>query len=228
MYLHNILQKDPKEMVRRVFEAQKTDTSPGDFIELVMEDCESIELNMSENEIERMTKQRFKKIVKSKVLKAAFKFLKTLQQNHSKMDKISYDKFEMSSYMTSPQFSNDDMSLLLSLRTRTVRGIRSDFGGLYHDKNCPLGCGETDTLQNILTCKVLKQQHASKDVTSSEIKYEDIFSSDIVKQKQVTELYRQLLDIRNNIISSLPVATTGPVHRVQPCTRLLYYLLRYL
>ena len=58
MYLHNILQKDPKEMVRRVFEAKKMDTSPEDFIELVMEDCEPIELNSSENEIERMPKQR--------------------------------------------------------------------------------------------------------------------------------------------------------------------------
>ena len=150
--------------------------------------------------------------MKAKVLKAAFEYLKNLQQSHSKMENIKYEQFETASYMTSPKFSNENVSLLLALRTRTVRGIRNDFGGLYTDKTCPLGCGEIDTLPNILTCEVLKQQHTSKDLSSCDIKFEDIFSSDITKQQQVTELYRQLLEVRNKIISSQPEDTTGPVH----------------
>ena len=59
---------------------------------------------------------------------------------------------------------------------------------------------------------VLKQKHVSKDMSTSEMQYEDIFSSNIVKQQQVTELYRQLLDVRNNILNSLPVDAAGPVH----------------
>ena len=35
------------------------------------------------------------------------------------------------------------------------------------------------------------------------------------KQKQVTELFEILLKIRNNFISSLPVACTGPVQSGQ-------------
>jgi hypothetical protein len=148
-------------MMRRVYEAQKADPSQGDFTELVTNDCEAIELGMADNEIMRMSKLKFKKVVKSKVLKAAFKYLKDLKQTHSKMDNLQYGKFEASTYLTSPQFSFDNSSLLLALRTRTVRGIRNDFGGLYPDKTCPLGCGEIDTLQNILTCAVLKQNHVS-------------------------------------------------------------------
>ena len=77
---------------------------------------------------------------------------------------------------------------------------------------CPLGCGALDTLQNILSCNVIKQHHTSHDITDSDIKYEDVFSPDIRKQKQAAELYRELLEIRNNILNSPPVATTGPVH----------------
>ena len=212
MYLQNILQRDKNEMVRRVYEAQKEDPSSGDFVELVNEDCAAIKLDMTEKDIEKMPKLRFKKIVKAKVLKAAFEYLTTLQQSHSKMQNIKYKQFETASYMTSPKFSNENVSLLLALRTRTVRGIRNDFGGLYTDKTCPLGYGEIDTLPNILTCEVLKQQHTSKYLSSCDIKFEDIFSSDIMRQQQVTELYRQLLEVRNKIISSQPVDTTGPVH----------------
>ena len=65
----------------------------------------------------------------------------------------------------------------------------------------------------VLTCNILKQYHLTKDITNSDIRYEDIFASDIIKQKQVTELYKQLLDIRNNIIQSSPVAETGNLNK---------------
>ena len=144
---------------------------------------------MTEIEIQRMPKQKLKKIVKTKVLDANFKYLKEMKQTHSKMEYLKYDRFETSEYLKSSKFNTEDISLLLALRTRTVRGVRNDFGGLYTDKMCPLGCGDLDTLQNILTCSVLKQHHTSADISTSDIRYEDIFCSDIVKQKQVTELY---------------------------------------
>ena len=100
----------------------------------------------------------------------------------------------------------------MALRTRTVRGIRSDFPGLYKDKMCPLGCGNLDTIPNILTCSILKNLHKSDGVAIGKLQYEDIFSNDIQKQKQVTDLYDKLLEIRNRKISdSLPVACTGPL-----------------
>ena len=61
MYLHAILKKDGTEMVRRVYEAQKNDPSPGDFTELVKQDRERINLNLSNPDISRIPKQRFKK-----------------------------------------------------------------------------------------------------------------------------------------------------------------------
>ena len=94
----------------------------------------------------------------------------------------------------------------MSLRSRTVRGIRNDLRGMYPDILCPLGCGDVDTLQNVLTCSVLKQYHTSKEVTDRNVEYNDIYSEDIFKQQKVTELYNQLLDVRNKVIQSTPVA----------------------
>ena len=85
---------------------------------------------------------------------------------------------------------------------------------------CPLGCGDIDTLQNVLTYKILLQQHVTQEITQSNVRYEDIFSSDIRKQKQVTEIYQQLLQIRDNILQSFPVTETGPVHSVHALQKL--------
>ena len=81
---------------------------------------------------------------------------------------------------------------------------------------CPLQCGDVDTIENVLTCRVIKQHHTSNELTKTTSQYQDIFSHDIDKQQKVTELYSQLLETRNNIIQSMPVAgNTGPVHGVR-------------
>ena len=82
MYFHTILQKNETEMVRKVYEAQKTDPSPGDFVELVRKDCENIQLDMSDTEISKLTKQKFRAIIKEKISNSAFKFLENMQQEH--------------------------------------------------------------------------------------------------------------------------------------------------
>ena len=214
MYLHSILQKSPEELVRRVFEAQKADTSPGDFCELVSEDKDILGINMSDQEIGSMSKCKLKKIVKNNTKEAAFKYLQSLKESHSKLDGLEYSNFEKASYLSSPLFRSEDMRLLLGLRTRTVNGIRNDFRGMYADNMCPLNCGEVDTLPHILQCSVIKLHHTNSMLAQGDITYQDIFSSNVVRQKQVTELYRQLLDIRIDLLDSQPVAVTGPVQCV--------------
>ena len=214
MYLHSILQKSSTEMVRKVFEEQKVNTSPGDFCELVSADKDMIELKLSDIEIANMKKEKFRSIVKAKIRQSSFKYLKTIKAGHSKMDRLSYTQFEMAQYLNSPLFNSESMKLLLALRTRTVEGIKNDFRGMFADIVCPLQCGETDTIEHILKCSVLRQNHSSDTILQHDIEYEDIFSSEVMKQKQATELFKELLDVRNNLLNSPPVATTGPVHCV--------------
>ena len=200
--------------MRKVYDAQKANTSPGDFCELVCEDKEMIRLELSDRDIRSMKKEKYKNIVKQKIRQAAFEYLKNLKEGHSKIDNLSYEKFEMSSYMNSPLFSSDDKKVLLALRTRTVEGIRNDFRGMFPDILCPLLCGSDDTIEHILECTALRSKHTSDILSQSDVKYHDIFSSNIMKQKQATELFKQLLEVRNNLLNSPPVATTGPVHCV--------------
>ena len=211
MYLHNILKKEETELVRKIYQAQKDDPLPGDFCEIVRDDMKDIGLDIPDCQISLYTKQKFKALVKNKISEAAFKYLKDLQTNHSKMQAINYIKFKLQDYLSSPLFNNESRNLLFRLRTRTVIGIKSDFKGIYSDTTCPLGCGQSDTLQNILSCTVLKRYHTSTCI-SSDTKYEHIFSDDTKKQKSITELFRQLLEIRNEILSQPVAARTGPMH----------------
>ena len=150
MYLHSILQRKEDELVRKVYEAQMADPAPGDFIELLKEDKESIGIDLTDNEIEMMSKRKFKNHVKEKIERAAFRYLLDRKQKHSKMSRLTYEKFEISKYLSSPIFNTESRILLLAMRTRTMNGVRCDFPGLYQDRQCPLYCGKDDTLDHIM------------------------------------------------------------------------------
>ena len=55
-----------------------------------------------------------------------------------------------------------DMQLFTSSKAlacpedKNSRRIRNDFKGHFPDTSCPIGCGEEDTLKNIILCKVSK------------------------------------------------------------------------
>ena len=211
-YLQTILKRDTEELIKEIYDVQKNDPIKGDFYDLVMEDIRSIKLKITEEEITKMKKQKFKSIVKEHVRISAMEHLKQLQQNHSKAKKINYNKLELAQYMNSPVFSNDNTKLLLALRTRTVNGIRSDFSGMYSTLSCPL-CGDhPDTLPNVLICNIMKKHQQTSVLSNSAFSYDDVFSQDVIKQKEITELFSELLKIREEIVNSTPVAITGPVH----------------
>ena len=56
MYLHNILQRNHSEMVRKIYELQKRNPCHGDFYEIVRDDMLSLDLNLSEDDISKMKK----------------------------------------------------------------------------------------------------------------------------------------------------------------------------
>ena len=51
MYLQNILHKENGELVKKIYETQKDNPSPGDFCELIIADKQQIGLTMTDQEI---------------------------------------------------------------------------------------------------------------------------------------------------------------------------------
>ena len=127
LYLHTILARDPEELIFKVYQAQKQDPVAGDFCELVGNDSKLLNLQISEDGLKKMSRYDLKGLVKAKARKEAFSYLIQIKASKSKMDNIVYlNNFKTLQYIQS--MTREQASLLLALRTRTVRGIRSDFG----------------------------------------------------------------------------------------------------
>ena len=121
-----------------------------------------------------------------------------IKETKSKMDNIMYmSTFKPQPYILSQ--TREQSSLLLALRTRSVRGIRTDFGDMYLDKTCPLpGCQDTDSLSHVLTCRVL--QAAVRTVEPAvPVQYGDMFSDCQETQAAATAWFSQLLEARREL-----------------------------
>ena len=200
LYLQTILQRPDEELTKRILIAQKKDPSPGDFVNLVEEDFNSIEEKMSYEVVERMAIGQYKSLIKKKTADAAFKHLKTLQKTHSKIKDIEYKEFNCQPYIQSPIFTNRDVNLLHSLRSRSV-DCKVNFKGQHGDDlSCPF-CqgGHQDDQPHMLDCPKLREKIKSKVAANSAVIYSDLFG-DLHKQKEATELFSILIDMRKEML----------------------------
>ena len=128
IYLHEILSRPISEVLRRVYEASKSDIIKGDYIHLVRKDFDWIGVQFSEENIVKMPKEAYIKFIKQKVRKAALEELKNLQENSSKVKNIPYEELKKpQAYLTSSSFSNEECSILFNLRAKCINGIRTHF-----------------------------------------------------------------------------------------------------
>ena len=222
IYLHTILTKESHELVWRFYEAQKFDSLPGDFYRLVKSDMEKFEINLTDDQISRMSSRSYKNYIKSKVFQYAFKILKMKQEGQNKIKHIKYKTFAIQPYLSSPLFSKDDISTLFGLRSRTIRSIRNDFREQYKPNlSCPVCEQHLDSLPLLLTCPRLKTEllklSPSEQTTIKKTKYDDVFSSDLIVQKQATQVYSQLLSLRDKLLAApTALANQTPFSQTRP------------
>ena len=88
IYLHEILTREHKELVKRIYRAQKDNPSRGDFLELVTEDLKMINEEFNEDSFLKFSKTQFKNHIKKKVKTEALRQFKLAQEGHSKVKEI--------------------------------------------------------------------------------------------------------------------------------------------
>ena len=105
-------------------------------------------------------------------------------------DSVHYNSFPVIS-RTQEQSRHilQQSSLMLALRTRTLRGIRTDFGSMYTDK--------PDSKAHLLTCSVLQQTVPAGPTV---VQYGDVFSQCQETQNIAVLMSSQLVKTREGLL----------------------------
>ena len=196
MFLHYLLQQDADSLLSKFFVAQYEKPTKGDWWFDVKKDLIDLELEMSLEEIKRMSKNSFKRRIKSAVEKVSLKYLNNKKFEKTKLKDLCYEDLKMQEYLKSSDLKISERKLLFQLRTRMI-DVKENFKHAYPDHVCPLcGC-ENDSQQHLLYCTAISTD--STFMIDPNVRYSDIFSNDVRKQGLITRLFQSQLKKRKSL-----------------------------
>ena len=134
-FLQTILKRADNEITKKIFKAQAKSPIKGDFYNLVKEDFENIGEPMNEAVIIATTVKAFKAHIKKKTEISAFESLQTMKTQHSKVRIINYTALETQGYIKSQLFTDKEVALLFSLRSKCLKECNANFKSQCKETN---------------------------------------------------------------------------------------------
>ena len=208
MYLHNILKKSENELIRKVYETQKSLPTKNDWYQQIVEDKDKIGLSLSDKEISNMSKDTFKTFVLKAVRHYALNCLsqKAIMNENSKCRKLIKEELVKEKYLSDKRFTKSECELLFALRTRMIPGIKTNFSSQFENNLvCELCSAHPDSQELLLSCGTLRK-HVQ---IPNNIEYEDIYR-DVEKQLVIVKVFKQLLRAREILQMKNPHQVVGP------------------
>ena len=181
LYMKNILQK--------MFCLQMEKPTRGDWASTCIDDLRQLGITESLDEIQKMTKTKFNKILKIKSKESALRYLN--EKKGKKGKEISYHNIEMAEYLLPyNKMSISQKRKIFEIRNKMV-DIPDNFSSDSIETVCI--CGEREIMSHIYYCNILSENKNEK------VLYEKIYDGNLVQQIEVCKRFEENLKVRERI-----------------------------
>ena len=196
-YLHYILKLDKSELLWKVFEAQMNNPTKGDWYLQVVQDLKDYDISTDLNKLTSFSKDSFKKLVKSKQEIAALKYLNNIKSKHSKMVNLKYENIELQPYLNNETVYPQVAQNIFKWRTR-MQNVTKNFSNGSEDLACKFGCSNFDSQEHLLNCIFIQSKFSNSSASTPQ--YNDLFSRDVSKVKEIVTKLSQALQVREKLL----------------------------
>ena len=208
MYYWNIVQKPATELVHQVFQTQKLCRVKNDWCVQVEDDLRYCGINLSENEIRLMSKNKFKSILSRHIYEVAREYLLSLKNKHTKSEGLDA-RGNIQDYLISSDLTTEEKQFLFHLRTRSY-DCKANYKNLYKNQLACTLCGEEDSQQHLLLCTI-----ATHGIDLKGVQYNDIFGS-LTQQVKVAKVLMKISNKRKTMIQKISSNLGSQVHPRMP------------
>ena len=212
MYYWEILHRDKSELIHRIYTTQKISNSTGDWVRLLEADKTELGIDLTDKQIQDVSKSSFKTYVKKKVTQNFLQHLNNLKSRHSKSKFLSCDKLKVADYIQSPIFSTKEKELLFKLRSQTL-DVKQNFPGQYGSTLCR-SCGLfPESQSHLLECPMIVSKLQTVNKNCSRVN-ENMIYGDVEEQKIIVNIYSEILLVRESLEEVVSPQPEGPMHLV--------------
>ena len=164
---------------------------------MVQADKAELGINLSDSEIQGVSKNVFHNHVKKKAHINMVKKLNELKKKHSKAKYLSCSKLKPAEYIEDSDFNTQEKQLLFKLRSKTL-DVKENFKGLNSNPWC-ISCGLfPETQSHLLQCPQLVIDLSYLDVKASKLNENYIYGN-LKQQKMIVKIYSDILEIREKL-----------------------------
>ena len=115
----------------------------------------------------------------------------------SKLKHLKYNKLEMQEYLKCQKISLKKKQTLFKARTRMLN-VKSNFG---NKSTCPICTLKIDNQSHLLECVVIKLNSPQVFENRDKCEYEDIYSTDVSKLKNVANIIYEAIRTREKLLN---------------------------
>ena len=163
-------------MIYQVLMATLKDPKRNDFVVTCKKYLKKLKIDLEFEEIENMSKSKFKKLLKEKTNKEAFLYLKEQKENQKKIQNIEYKSFKMQDYFK--ERKSEVSKTIFAARGKNL-DIKMQKPWKYQDKLC-VGCKlREETGDELLQCEGFGEKET--------FPYEFFFSQSVENQRIIGE-----------------------------------------
>ena len=201
LYWWHILSTDKSEMINKVYAAQKLSPISGDWVNLLYKDKEMFQIELTDEEVYVISKQKFKAYVKKKSVELTVEYLLKLKKQSKKSKHLDVREFGISPYLIDSRFSKEDRELLFKLRSRTI-SVKDNFRNAFIDNDmlCELCRLFPCTQSHVLSCPSLQLSMVVEDGTKLNDNY---IYGDLEQQLLYVKIYKNFWELRENLLNKI-------------------------
>ena len=202
IYFQQILkQKSKNSLIYQFLSAQMQNPKRNDWYIQVQKDLEVLDITENIQNIETMSKEKYKTICKTQVKKKAFIYLINKKNSHEKVGDIQYKQLKISEYLgaNNLMLSVIDRQFLFHCRVSDI-DARANRTWKYQEIYC-ISCKDRNTIEtgkHILECSVLNNQN---DKISYIPTYNELYSNNIQDQAYTSTTIKENMKIRESYMT---------------------------
>ena len=193
IYLQHILKQKESSLIRKFLKTQMINLKKKDWGKTIEEDLLHLDIQMTFEDIEQMSKNKYKELIKKKIKEHALQYLVEKKNNRNgKGMKLLHSKLEIQNYLKyeDGEVNNFERKLIFQLRTDMCFKIKTHFRQMHKDTICE-GCRkEESTTKHTVECQALL---GNNQIVTYIPDYRDLYRNDVEEQAYVARILKDNL-----------------------------------
>ena len=200
LFLHYILQQEKSSMIYKVLQATRENPIKNDFVKTCESYLKQLNMDITFDELGKMSKCSVKQLVKSKTHKAAFSYLLKEKNKQSKISLIQYSDLQIQEYLLEGN-KNTEMSKLIYKARGMCLDLKTQKKWKYKDDLCVRCEQHSETGDLFMYCSGYGEGKYDKEIKN--MQYNIFFHGTSSEMHILAKVISMRLKIREKMLEGI-------------------------